>query len=296
MRTEESLKVPLANWNGEEMPLDQVRVSVLDRAFMFGDAVYEALRIYEGRPWLLEEHQRRLESSLRELRIECDVGRLARRLVETIAHSGAKEGLAYFQVTRGVAPRRHAFPQPPVPPNELIYVEDYGADPYAALRPVGAKVVTYPDCRWARRDIKSTNLLGNCLAAQAAVEAGGIEAILIEADGLISEASHSSVFAVKERKLWTAPNSHHILPGITRGLVLRLAAAAEIPVVERPFHQDDLPMVDELFLTGTSTEVLAIRQVDDRPVGDGKPGPVTRRLAETYRRAVSEWLARGPSS
>lgn len=280
----------LANWNGAILPLEEVRVSVLDRGFMFGDAVYEALRVYSGRAWLLDEHCARLRSSLAELRIDADVNRVRQRMLETLRASGVREGLIYVQVTRGAAPRHHAFPRPEPAPNELVYVEDYGGDPFADIRPHGVGVITFPDVRWERRDIKSTNLLANCLAAQKAAEAGCFEAVLVEADGRISEASRNSVFAVKEGKVWTRPTSHHILPGITRRLVLELAERAGIPTVERGVGQGDLSTIDELFLTGTTSEVLGVTHVDARPVGDGRVGPITRRLADTYRQSVQDWL------
>ncbi|MFO0948702.1 MAG: aminotransferase class IV [Planctomycetota bacterium] len=282
---------PIANWNGTIMPLREVRVSVLDRAFLFGDAVYEALNIYSGRYWLFREHMSRLRKSLAELRIQCDVDRLESRMIETLSASGVSHGIVYLQITRGEAPRTHYFPKTPVSPNELIWITDTGADPYAHLRPDGVACITHEDLRWARRDIKSVNLLGNVLGCQAAVEAGCFEAILVEPNGLISEGTHTSVFAVRQGRLLTAPQSHHILPGITRGLVLQLAEHADIPIEEHAVHISDLPELEEMFLTGTSTEVLAIVKVDGKPIGAGKPGPITRKLHETYRSAVERWLA-----
>lgn len=286
-------RTPLANWNGEILPLDQVRVSVLDRAFLFGDAIYEALQVHAGRLWLCAEHMQRLRRSLSTIRIDCDVDRLERRMHETLADSGVQYGLVYIQVTRGEAPRTHYFPTSPVTPNELIYITDSGPDPYGHLRAAGVTAITQPDVRWARRDIKSVNLLGNCLACQAAKEAGAFEAILVEESGLISEGTHTSVFAVRNGRLLTAPNSHHILPGITRGLILRLAERANIPIEEHAFHIDDLFKVDELFLTGTSTEVLGIVNVDGKTIGTGTPGPITKLLHSTYCQAVKDWLATG---
>lgn len=287
---------PLANWNGRIMPLSEVRVSVLDRAFLFGDAVYEALNIYSGRYWLFREHMTRLRRSLSELRIPCDVDRLESRMLETLAASGVSHGIVYLQVTRGEAPRTHYFPKTPVSPNELIWITDTGPDPHASLREEGVGCITHEDLRWARRDIKTVNLLGNVLGSQAAVEAGCFEAILVEPTGLISEGTHTSVFAVRQGCLLTAPRSHHILPGITRGLVLQLADHANIPIEEHAVHVRDLPELDEMFLTGTSTEVLAIVNVDGKAIGTGRPGPITRKLHETYRAAVARWLATEVSS
>jgi D-alanine transaminase len=273
---------PLANWNGELMPLADVRVSVLDRGFLFGDGIYEVLRVYGGRPFLCADHIRRLRRSIGEVRITCDVERLERRMHETLAASGVKEGLIYIQVTRGAARRTHRFPDPPVAPNELIYVEEIEGDPYSRWREAGASVITLPDLRWQRCDIKSINLLANCMAAQAAAEAGCVEALLVADDGTITEGSHTSIFAVQDGRILTTPLSPHILPGITRGLVVRLAEQAGIPITEARVRRDQLAHVSELFLTGTTSEVLGITRVDGDPVGDGQPGPVTRRLYETY--------------
>lgn len=284
-------KIALANWNGSLMPIDEVKVSVLDRAFLFGDAIYEAMRVYRNRMFLWAEHRQRLATSLRELRIDCDVERLSQRAEETLAASKVAEGLVYIQVTRGVATRTHHFPNPPAAPNELVYVVDYGGDPAARYRETGVKTVKFPDLRWARRDIKSTNLLGNCLAAQAAAEANCHEAILVEPDGQISEGTHSSVFAVQDGKLITAPADQHILPGITRSFVLKLARDVGIGVMEHRFRESDLPVIEELFLTSTTSEVLPIIAVDDQPISGGVPGPITRRLAKAYQNAVAGWLA-----
>jgi D-alanine transaminase len=281
----------LANLNGQLMPLEEARVPALDRGFLFGDAVYEVLRVYGGRPWLADEHFARFGRSLDAVRIRgVDLERLRRRMLETIAAGPFREALAYLQVTRGAAPRKHTFPAG-VPPLEFLYVQEF-ADPYAEARRTGAAVITQPDLRWDRCDIKSTNLLGNVLAMQAAVEAGGVEALLYLPDGTLTEGTHTSFFGVLGGELLTAPNSAAILPGITRGLVLRLSARAGVPVREQMLRRDDLGRVSELFLTGTTSEVLPVVRVDGRPVADGKPGAVTRRLQEAYAAEVREFLAR----
>lgn len=284
-----SMNVPLANWNGEELPLDQVRVSVLDRSFLFGDAVYEVLRVYCGRPFLLAEHFERLRRSLGELRIETDVERLRRRTLATLEHSGVRDGVLYVHVSRGTAPlRTHTFPHPPPTPNELIYVRELERDPYAELHAVGASVITFEDLRWRRCDIKSVNLLGNVLAAQAAAEAGCHEAILIGSDGTITEGSHTSVFGVLEGAVLTAPLAANVLPGITRQLVVQLANRAGIPLREESLREQHLHRLSELFLTGTTVDVLPVTRVDGRPVGDGRPGPVAARLRDAYLHVVAE--------
>jgi D-alanine transaminase len=193
-----------------------------------------------------------------------------------------------------VAPRTHRFPTRATP-LELLYVQEFH-DRHAEHRQRGAAVLTQPDCRWGRCDIKSTNLLSNVLAMQAAVEAGCIEALLYLPDGTLTEGTHTSFFGVLDGTLLTAPTSNAILPGITRGLILRLAAQAGIPQREHVVRRADLERVSELFLTGTTTEVLPVVKVDGRPIRDGRPGPVTRRLQEAYTETVREFAAGGPTS
>lgn len=277
-----------ANWNGVEMPLSEVRVSVLDRACLFGDGVYEVFRVYQGKLFLEHPHFLRLRSSLRELRISADVDRLERRVKDTLAHSGVREGQVYLQVSRGVAPRSHSFPQPAVVPNELIYVREYDVDPYDYARTTGIRALMVPDLRWKRCDIKSLNLLGNVLASQAAEEAGCQEAIMSTEDGTITEGSHSTVFGVRSGALVTAPLEANILPGITRRLVLELAARCGIQVVERPFTVPTLDDLDELFVTSTIAEVLPILAVEPGHWNVTEIGPVTRRLQAAYREYVSQ--------
>ncbi len=279
---------PLANVQGEMMPLDQVKVSVLDRGFLFGDAVYEVLRVYHGRPFLEDEHFRRLARSLAELQIEgVDVERLRRRMHETIRAGDFGEATVYLQITRGAAPRKHAFPKGATP-LEVLWVQEY-VDVWAPMRRAGASVITYPDLRWHRCDIKSTNLLANVLANQAAAAAGCVEALLYLPDGTITEASHSSVFAVAGGALYTTPGAANILPGITRALVLRLAERAGIPEREQSLTRAELERIDELFMTGTTFEVLPVTRVDGRPVGSGVPGPITRRLQGVYAEMLREF-------
>src|SRR5947209_825232 len=281
---------PLANLNGEAMPLAEAKISALDRGFLFGDAIYEVLRIYEGRPWLEEDHWRRLERSLTAIRIAgVDLGRLRRRMHETIAAGPFRDAVVYIQITRGAAPRTHPFPADAVP-LEFLFVQEF-LDTYQQARRVGAAVITQPDIRWGRCDIKSTNLLANVLAMQSAKETGALEALFYLPDGTLTEGSHTSFFGVLGGAVLTAPNSNAILPGITRGLILRLAAQAGIAVREQVLKRNDLAQVSELFLTGTTSEVLPIVRVDEQPIGGGCPGPVTCRLQEAYEQAVQEFVA-----
>lgn len=280
----------LANVNGKQMPLSEVTVPALDRGFLFGDAVYEVLRIYQGRPFLLNEHIHRLGYSLAAIRIGgVDLERIRQRVLQTIAAGKFQEALAYIQVTRGAGPiRSHSFPAQAVP-FELVYVQEF-PDPFVEARKNGAAVITLADIRWQRCDIKSTNLLANVLAAQEAKEAGCLEGVFVEGDGALSEGSRTSLFGVLDGQVLTAPTSNAILPGITRALILRLAERARIPVREQLLKKSDLDRVSELFLTGTTSEVLPIVRVDGAAIGSGKPGDVARRLQDAYRQAVSEFV------
>jgi D-alanine transaminase len=276
----------LANWNGVEMPLADVRVSVLDRSFLFGDAIYEVLRVYSGIPFRLQDHLDRLTRNLEKLKIPADVGRLAERMDATLQNSGLDEASIYLHVSRGEAPRTHRLPVPAPRPNELIYVQPF-RDPYPTQRIHGGRAILIRDIRWKRCDIKSVNLLANVLGAEEAHAAGRDEAIFVEEDGSLVEGTHTSLFAVRDGSILTSPLGPQLLPGITRKLILEMAARTQIPLVEERLHRDQLGEIDELFLTGTSTEVLPIVEVDDISIGDGKPGAITQRLQAVYREIVS---------
>jgi D-alanine transaminase len=286
----------LACLNGELMPADQARVPIWDRGFLFGDSVYEVLRIYRGRCWLEDAHLARLRRSLGELAItNLDFDRLVARMRQTIAESKVEEGTVYIQITRGVAPRNHAFPGPEVPPTELIIARTYDDTETARLRREGVAAISYPDLRWQRCDIKTTNLLPNCIANQAAHAAGAYEAILINSDGHVSEATHSSVLWVRDGRLEGTPEGPHILPGTTRRDMLELARGAGISFQATEVTLDQLKQADEVLLTGTSIEVLPIVKIDDALIGDGRPGPLAVRLQAAYRQAVERWLALEPA-
>jgi D-alanine transaminase len=282
----------LACLNGETMPIEQARVPVWDRGFLFGDSVYEVCRIYRGRCWLEAEHFARLRRSLKELEfLPVDIDQLIGRVHRTIAASGIEEGTVYIQITRGVAPRSHAFPDPPVPPTELIVVRPYDDAPTARLRESGVKVISHPDLRWKRCDIKTTNLLANCMATEAARRAGCHEAILVDASGLVTEATHTSLLWVRQGRIEGTPEGPEILPGTTRLLALRLLKRLGIPFVEARVSLAELKAADELILVGTTTEVVPIVRVDDDPIASGRPGPMAGRLWDAYHQEVERWLA-----
>lgn len=285
----------LACVNGELMAPEQAKVPIYDRGFLFGDSVYEVCRIHAGRCWLEAEHLARLDRSLRELSFPpCDLDRLVERIYRTIRASFVREGLVYVQITRGVAPRTHAFPDPPVEPTEIIIVRPFDDGPSSALRETGVAVVTRPDIRWGRCDIKTTNLLGNVLANDSAHREGAYEAVLIDALGYVTEATHTSVLWVREGRVEGTPEGPEILIGMTRHLTERLAGRIGVPFVETRVTLPALLAADEAFLVGTSTEIMPIATIDGRAIGDGTPGPITRRLQEAYRAELNDWLA-GPS-
>lgn len=283
------MQIALANWNGDEMPLADVRVPALDRAFLFGDAVYEVIRLYSGRPWKREEHLARLRASADAIGIRpLDSTTIDRRLRETVEHARILEGLIYVQVTRGSARRTHHFPEKS-DLNMLIYVEEF-EDRYAAGRETGVAAITHPDIRWVHNEIKTTSLLANCLAAQAAVEAGAVEAILIDSSGRVTEGSHTSLFAVKGGSVIISPASANVLPGITKRQVISLAGKSGVGVIEGRLKKDDLWTVDEVFLTGTPEEILPVIQIDGQAVGSAKPGPVAKKLQQTFKETLKSWL------
>jgi D-alanine transaminase len=268
-------------FNGAFVPKPEVRLSPDDRGFLFGDGVYEVARTYGGRMFALERHLARLKYSLDQLYIGgVDTSRLEATFRELLERNdlGRKDAVVYVQVTRGVAARTHAFPTPSPPPT--VYA--YAAPVVPKFNPQkGVTAITVPDTRWARCDIKSISLLANCLANQQAAEAGVFEAVLVR-DGAVTEGSHTSFFAVIDGEVRTAPLTNYVLPGITRRLVLDLCSAHGITARETPVFAHQLARAEELFLAGTTTEVLSIVQLDGRAVSQGRPGPLANRIRELF--------------
>ena len=275
--------------NGEYVEHASARVSVDDRGFLFADGVYEVARVYAGRIFLMHPHMERMRHGLTELRINPaavdDVPEIAERLLDEndLRHGDAT---VYVQVTRGAAPRAHAFPAPETPPTVYVMAKPFKQHP-ATYFEDGVAAVTVPDTRWSRCDIKSIALLPNVLANQQAKEQGAFEALFVR-DGVVIEGSHSNLFGVLNGELVTYELCGYILGGITRKLIMDRAPELGITVREAPIHLDQLEKVEELFLSGTTTEVMPISKVDHKLVGDGKPGPITRRLQEAYKRWQSE--------
>lgn len=279
----------IAFLNGEFLPIDEAKVPVDDRGYQFGDGVYEVVQSYDGRLWALDRHLRRLERSLSEVGITgITVEEVKGRIIETYERSGIPRALVYVQVTRGVLPRRHAWASAPSKPTLLITVRELQEVP-EEIRRSGVEVITLPEVRWKRRDIKSLNLLPNVLAAQKAWEAGAYEAIFVEG-GYITEGSHTNIFAVRDGRLLTPQEGPHILPGVTRGLVIEMAREEGIPVEEGPLPYGALLEADEAFLTATGEGVLGVVSVDGRRIGSGEVGPMTLRLYGTFMERVRRGL------
>jgi D-alanine transaminase len=268
--------------NGRFIPIEEARVPVLDRGFIFGDGVYELVPVYSRVPFRLEEHLARLERSLSETRIRNPYSREEWRDIigQLIAKQPYEDQGVYFQVTRGVAKRDHAFPQDATP-TVLIMANPLVNPPREAIER-GAEAVSAQDNRWLRCDIKSISLIGNVLLRQLSAEAGAAETILFR-DGRLTEASASNVFIVRGGVIQGPPKSNLILPGITYDVVLELAQSAQLPVEIRSLTEAETRAADEIWVTSSSKEVLAIVRLDGKPIGDGRPGPLFRRMHLLYQ-------------
>jgi D-alanine transaminase len=278
----------LAYFNNRFISKEEVRISPDDRGFLFGDGAYEVIRSYSGRLFRAEEHLRRLERSLRELEIiGGDVASFQNIAATLLERNGLRTGDAtvYMQVTRGVAPRRHSFPEKGTPPT--VYLAASVLQSPTQKIENGITAILVPDIRWTRCDIKSVSLVANVLANQQAKASGAEEAIFVRGDA-ITEGTHSNVCAVFGGEFVTHPANNHILAGITREVVLNLCCGLGIAVSERPILAEELQRADELIMLGTTTEVMPIVQVNDQQVGNGKPGPVTRRLQKAFRELTQQ--------
>lgn len=268
--------------NGQFLPLEQAFVPVLDRGFIFGDGVYEVIPVYGGRLFRLHEHLQRLDASLAGIRLAnpMDHGQWAGVLNTLIGKNGGGEQSLYLQITRGVAPRDHAFPANTAP---TLFATSTPLKPVAPeLLASGAAAITLEDIRWKHCHIKAIALLPNVLLRQQALDAGAQEAILIR-DGLVTEGAASNIFMVKNGVVMTPPKGPFLLPGITRDLVLELAVANGLPCRECDFSRDELLNAGEAWLSSSTRELLPITHIDGQAIGSGAPGPVWQRMNRLYQ-------------
>ena len=282
----------LCHLNGEFLPLNEAKISVLDRGFIFGDGVYDVAPVYGRKLFRFDEHMQRLERGLRKIRITNPHSReqwlaLCRRLVDALHEkTGAEDQLVYVQVSRGVALRDHVMPVDIVP--TVFMMANPMKPPSAEMRHHGVACVTARDFRWERGDIKSTSLLGNVLARQMSADHGAVETIMFR-DGHLTEAASSNVWIAHEGALLGPPKSEHVLEGIRVELLRELCEEVGIAYNLRPISEADVRAADEVLLSSATKEVLPVTKIDGEPVGHGalrgKPGPVYARLHEAYQRA-----------
>lgn len=270
--------------NGGFIPKDRATLSVDDRGFVFGDGIYEVVRVIEGGIFAWKEHARRMARGLREVRIPfgaAEVEALGSVCERLIAENDLRTGEAtvYLEVTRGAAPRLHHFPAADTRPT--VYAAASRFTPSREMREQGVAAIVLPDIRWARCDIKTVNLMAAVLGRQAAREAGAYEALLVR-DGMLTEGAATNAFAVVDGAVRTYPLSNYILPGITRQYVIEAGRAVGVSVVEEPVTQQQLLAAREIFVVGTTTDVAPVVKLDGHPVGDGKPGELTRRIQKAF--------------
>lgn len=267
--------------NGEFIKKEEAKISPNDRGFIFADGVYEVAKYYNGKPFRYEDHLKRLERSLAEIEIAYnETDKLEAVFDELIAKNNLKEKHAgvYLQITRGEHKRVHHFPENLKP---TVYAFSFELPSFKENLENGIKVITHEDIRWQRCDIKSVSLLPNTMLYNKAVKAGAGECVLIR-DGMVTEATHSSVLGVKNGMVITRPLSNLILPGITRKVILEICAANQIPFEEREFSESEMLEMDELIIAGTGSEITPAIQVNDTLTGNGKPGKITRLIQQKF--------------
>ena len=270
--------------NGKFLPLEDAKVSVLDRGFIYGDGVYEVVPVYHRQPFRLAQHLARLQRSLDGIRLvnphtEAEWSAI---IAELIARQPFDQQGVYFQVTRGVAKRDHAFPVG-VPPT-VFMMSNPLATPPAELIERGVAAITAPDERWLRCDLKTISLLGNVLARQFAADHGAVEAVMFR-DGYLSEASASNVLVVRQGKIVAPPKDNLILPGITYDATIELAREGGLPFEMRPVTRDEALAADEMWLSSSTKEVLAVTTLDGKPFAGGRPGPMFKRMHALFQAA-----------
>lgn len=271
--------------NGDYIESDKAQISVYDRGFLFGEAIYEVLRVHKGKPFLLRKHYERMARGLQGLEIPCpfDFSGFQLLCVDLIARNSVTGGTIYIEVTGGAGAQREHVRPAGLRPNVIGMAHQKDDLPaWKRKFPDGVPVITQPDLRWARRDMKTTMLLPNSRARTAAVLAGAFEAVLIAPDGMVTEGAATNILVVAGGALRTHPTDYGILGGVSRATVLELALEAGIPIVEKSCSLEELLSADEAFLSGTTTDICPVVQVDGRAIGNGRPGPITRRLMQDF--------------
>ncbi|MBO0992432.1 D-amino-acid transaminase [Bacillus sp. SD088] len=256
-------------------------VDIEDRGYQFGDGVYEVIRVYGGEAFTADEHMERFFQSAEKIKMEMpfDKQQMLDFIEQLIMKNQLQDGSIYMQVTRGASARNHLFPGSDIKPVLTAYTKEVPR-PEDVLEN-GVKAMVAEDIRWLRCDIKSLNLLPNVLAKQEATEQGCYEAIL-HRDGTVTEGSSSNAYIVKDGKITTHPATNFILNGITRQVILKLCQSHQIPITEETFRLEDLKTADEIFISSTTSEVMPIVQLDGQSIGDGKPGPLTKKLQSLF--------------
>ena len=282
----------IAYVNGDFVKLEDAVVSIEDRGFQFGDSIYEIVKLYNGKLFKLDEHMQRLFNSAKQIRLNLDYSKeelkeLAQQLLEKNEGSERRaEGGLYIQITRGRAPRSHGFSDD-LEPTVVMYLLP-AKKIEAKVREAGVTAITMPEQRWQHCNIKTNNLLPNILTSQRAKEEGADEGIFVTEEGIVTEGTSSNVFIVKGGQVLTHPADGEILPGITRELVLELAAD-KFDLEEKKFNLQDLYQADELFITSTPKEVLGVIEVDDKVIGDGEVGAVTKEIHKLYQKHIEDF-------
>jgi D-alanine transaminase len=280
--------LPISYLNGVFVPLQEARISPLDRGFLYSDGVYELMPVYNGRPFRFEAHADRLTRSLAEIQMEDPHTRSEwRDLLSTlITRNGGGDQYVYWQVTRGAEFGRNHAPLPKIPRTVFAFCAPLPVTPAAALEN-GVQCVTAQDTRWAQCDIKSISLLANILLRQQAVDSNAAETILLR-DGQLMEASSSAVHVVIDGVIVSPPKSRRILPGTTRGAMEEVATAAGCPYKNAPISEQQLRAADEVWISAATREIQPVTKIDGKPVGTGKPGPVWKRVHEHWQRYKAE--------
>lgn len=274
-------------FDGQLINRSEASVDIEDRGYQFGDGVYEVIRVYNGKMFTSKEHLQRLFESGKKIGMDIPYGldEIKAMLEDLIQANNLTLGTVYLQVTRGVAPRNHMFPSSDVKPMFVAYTREVARPEENMMN--GVKTISVEDIRWLLCDIKSLNLLGNLLAKQKAADAGCFEAIQ-HRNGTVTEGSLSNVSIVVDGVVKTHPANHLILNGISRQVMLKTCEKAGIPFAEKSYTLDELKNADEVFLTGTTVEVMPIIEVDGQRIGNGKPGEITKKLQELFKAEIEE--------